>query len=150
MPQKLENFPPNWDDSGDECQHILLNRPWTITSEDEILTVVITFLKWTFNYDFWIRVTAHPEGNPNLPKPTDINKHNPLVESLSEALNDYKDFPEPHLNSHRLQILGKLLDFPFWENITPTMANTHLAYPNLAIDKFFGTDPDQDAEPLSN
>ena len=26
------------------------------------------------------------------------------------------------------------------------MANTHLAYPDLALDKFFGTDPDQDAE----
>ena len=26
------------------------------------------------------------------------------------------------------------------------MANTHLAYPNLASDKFSGTDPDQDAE----
>ena len=26
------------------------------------------------------------------------------------------------------------------------MANTHLAYPDLAIDKFCGTDPDQDAE----
>ena len=26
------------------------------------------------------------------------------------------------------------------------MANTHLAYPDLAIDKFSGTDPDQDAE----
>ena len=28
------------------------------------------------------------------------------------------------------------------------MANTHLDYPDLAIDKFSGTDPDQDAEPL--
>ena len=26
------------------------------------------------------------------------------------------------------------------------MAATHLAYPNLALDKFSGTDPDQDAE----
>ena len=26
------------------------------------------------------------------------------------------------------------------------MANTHLAYPDLAIDKISGTDPDQDAE----
>ena len=26
------------------------------------------------------------------------------------------------------------------------MANTHLAYPDLALDEFFGTDPDQDAE----
>ena len=26
------------------------------------------------------------------------------------------------------------------------MANTHLAYPDLTLDKFSGTDPDQDAE----
>ena len=26
------------------------------------------------------------------------------------------------------------------------MAATHLAYPDLALDKFSGTDPDQDAE----
>ena len=26
------------------------------------------------------------------------------------------------------------------------MANAHLAYPDLALDKFSGTDPDQDAE----
>ena len=26
------------------------------------------------------------------------------------------------------------------------MANTHLAYPDLAIDKFSGIDPDKDAE----
>ena len=26
------------------------------------------------------------------------------------------------------------------------MANTHLAYPDLVLDKFSGTDPDQDAE----
>ena len=28
------------------------------------------------------------------------------------------------------------------------MANTHLAYPDLALDMFSGTDPDQDAEPF--
>ena len=26
------------------------------------------------------------------------------------------------------------------------MANAHLAYPDLGLDKFSGTDPDQDAE----
>ena len=31
------------------------------------------------------------------------------------------------------------------EDIPITIANTHLAYPDLAIDKFSGTDPDQDA-----
>ena len=28
----------------------------------------------------------------------------------------------------------------------PTMANTHLVYPDLAIKNIFGTDPDRDAE----
>ena len=28
------------------------------------------------------------------------------------------------------------------------MANAHLAYPDLAMEKFSGTDPDQDAEPF--
>ena len=88
MPHKLDYLPPNWDDIEDECQHISLRCPWSITSEDETLTVVITCLKRTFNCDFWIKVTAQPEGNPNISKQIDINEHNPLLESLSEAQND--------------------------------------------------------------
>ena len=45
MPQHLENNPANWDEIDDECQHIPLNCPWTITSGNETLTVVITCLK---------------------------------------------------------------------------------------------------------
>ena len=88
MPQKSEKLPPIWDDIDGECQHIPLNCPWTITSGNETLTYIITCLKWTFNYNFWIRVTAHPEGYSNNSKQTDINKHNPLLVSLSEALDD--------------------------------------------------------------
>ena len=116
MPLKLEKLPPNWDDIEGECQHIPLNCPWTITSENGTLTVVITCLKWTFNYDFWIRVTAHSEGNPSISKQKDINKQNPLHVSLSEALDDYEEFPEPHLGSHQLHILGELLDSLFWRH----------------------------------
>ena len=113
MPQKIEILPPNWDDIDDECQHILLNCPWTITSENETLPVVITWLKWTITYDFWIRVTAHPKGKPNISKQIDINQHHLILASLSEALNDYEDFPEPHLNSYQLHTLGELLDSLF-------------------------------------
>ena len=113
MPKKSENLPPNWDDIDNECQHIPLNCPRTITSEDGTLTVDITCLKWTFNYDFWIRVTAHPEGNPSIVNQIEINKHNPLLVSLFEALDDYEDFPEPHLNSYQLHILGGLIDSLF-------------------------------------
>ena len=110
MPQKIENFPLNWNVIEDECQQIPLSFPWTITSEDETLQVVITCLKWTLNYDFWIRVTAHAEENPNSSKQKDLNKHNPLLEALSEALDDNEDFPEPYLNPYQLPILGELLD----------------------------------------
>ena len=114
MPQKLENLPPNWDDIGDECQHVPLNCPWTITSDRETLMVVITCLEWTFSFDFWIRVTAHPERDPNISKQININQHHLLLSFLSEALKDYEDFPEPDLNSYQLHFLGQLLDSLFW------------------------------------
>ena len=113
MTQKSENLSLNWDDIDGECQFIPLNCPWTITSGNETLTVVTTCLKWTFNYDLRIRVTAHPEGNHNISKQIDISKHNPLLVSLSEALDDYEDFPEPHLNSYQLHIFVELLDSLF-------------------------------------
>ena len=79
MRYKFENYPPNWDNIDDECQHIPFNCPWSIISESETLTVVITYLKWTFNYSFWIRVTAPPEGKPNIWKQIDINQRHPLI-----------------------------------------------------------------------
>ena len=148
MPQKIEDLPPNWDDIEEECQHAPLNCPWTITCENGTLAFIITSLKWTFNYDFWIRVTAYAEENPKIPKQININKHHTLLESLSEALNDYVSFPVPHLNCHQLHISGELLDFLFREDKNPKIANTHLAHPDLALDKFSGTDPDLDAEAL--
>ena len=58
-------------------------------------------------------MTAHPEGNPKISRQIDINQHNPLLVPLSEALDDYENFPEPHLNSYQLHILGELLDSLF-------------------------------------
>ena len=113
MPLKIEDLPPNWDDIEEECQHVPLNCPWIITCEDGTLAVIITSLERTFSYDFWLRVTAHPEENPNTPRQTDINKHHLLLESPSEALKDYVKFPEHHLNSHQLHLRGELLDFFF-------------------------------------
>ena len=82
MPQSFENFPPNWDDIEEECQHVSLNCPWAIDCEDGTLAFNINCLKWTFNDDFWIRGTAQPEENPNISQPIDIDKHHPLLESL--------------------------------------------------------------------
>ena len=38
------------------------------------------------------------------------------------------------------------MHFLFLGHRIPTIANTHLAYPDVAIDKLSGTDPEQDAE----
>ena len=113
MPQNFESLPPDWEAIKEECQHIPLACPWTITCKDGTLEFIITSLEWTFNYDFWIRVTAHPEGNPNNLKQINIDKHHFLLESLSEALYDYVEYSETHLNSLQLHILGELFDFLF-------------------------------------
>ena len=113
MPQNFENLPLNWDDIKEDCKHISLACPWTISCKDGTLEFIFTSLEWTFNHDFWIRVTVHSEGNPNNSKQINIDNHHPLFESLSEALNDYVKLPEPHLNSLQLHILGELLDFLF-------------------------------------
>ena len=113
MPQKIEDLLLNWDDIEEECQHIPPKCPWTVACEDGTLTFIITSLEWTFNYGFWIRVTAHPEENPIFSKQINFDKHHPLLETLSEAVNNYVKIPEPHLNSLQLHTLGELLDFLF-------------------------------------
>ena len=112
MPQYFEDLPPNWEDIKEDCEHISLACPWTISCKDGTLEF-ITSLEWTFNHDFWIRVTVLSEGSPNTPKRISIDKHHFLLESLSEALIDYVKLPEPHLNFLQLHILEKLLDFLF-------------------------------------
>ena len=113
MPQNFENLPPNWDDIKEDCEHISLACPWTISCKDGTLEFIITSLEWTFNHDFWIGVTVHSEENPNISKQINIDNHHPLLESLSEALNDYVKLPELHLDFLQLHIIGELLDFLF-------------------------------------
>ena len=113
MSQNFENLPPKWDDIKEDCEHISLTCPWTFTCKDGTLEFIITSLEWTFNYDFWIRVTAHPEGNPNNLQQINLDKYHFLLESLSEALYDFVKYSEPHLNPYQLHILGELFDFLF-------------------------------------
>ena len=112
----------------------------------ESITVNITYLKWTFIYLFWIRVEIHPQGNPTASQLLDIDEPQPLLKSLSTALLIYYKFPEPHLNESQVHVYGELMDrLSYKVNWIKIMANTHVAYPDLALDKFFGSDLDQDA-----
>ena len=77
-----------------------MNFPRTIAFHDGNLSVIVTCLKWTFNYDFWIRVTVYPEENPQISKQAETWEYSLLLESLSESLFKYYNFPEPHLKDY--------------------------------------------------
>ena len=81
-----------------ECKYLPVNCHWTTPSTDASLTVITTCLKWTFNYDFCVRLIAHSQGAQNVSKQKDLDDHQTLRSSLTDALTLYKVFPEPLLN----------------------------------------------------
>ena len=116
MPKKFESSITHLDELPEEkCKQIPLNCIWTITSQDTNLTVIITCLKWTFNLEFCLGVTAYQLGAPNIPKQRDLDVHHPLLRSSTDALHSYEAFLEPHLNSHQLEILEELIKYLYFE-----------------------------------
>ena len=96
------------DDGFEKIKHF--NCPWTITTHNEIVTVNIIYLQWTFNYDFGIHVEIHPQGNPKASQLLNINEIHQLFKSLATALLNYYEIPEPHLNEFQLHVYGELMD----------------------------------------
>ena len=112
MPKKSESSKTHLDDlPEEECNHIPLNCIWPITSQDTNQTVIITSLKWTFNFEFCVRVTAYQLGAPYISKQIDLDDHHPLLRSSTDALHLYEAFPEPHLKSHQLESLEELMEY---------------------------------------
>ena len=112
MPKKSESSVTLLDDLPEEdCNHFPLTCIWPITSQDTNQTVILTCLKWTFNFEFCVRVTAYHLGTPHIPKQIDLDHHHSLLRSLTDALHSYEAFPEPHLNSHLLESLEELMDY---------------------------------------
>ena len=112
MPQKIDSTLLDWDKiPEDECQHNTLNSSWTTTSKNKGVTVVQTLSNMAFNYNFCVPVTAHPQGSTNNSKQIDIDDYHPLLRSSTDGLSLYGAFPEPHFNTHRLDILEKLSEY---------------------------------------
>ena len=112
MPKKLKSSITHLDDlPEEECKHIQLNCIWPITSQDTNPTVIITCLKWTFNFEFCVRVTAYQLGAPNISKKIDLDDHHPLLRSLTDAHHLYEAFAEPHLTSRQLESLEGLIEY---------------------------------------
>ena len=112
MPKKSESSITHLDElPEEECKHIPLNCIWPITSQDTNQTVIITCLKWTFNIEFCVRVTAYQLGAPNFSKQIDLDDHHLLPRSLTDALHLYEAFREPHIISHQLENLEELMEY---------------------------------------
>ena len=135
MPQKFERLMLDLDGTlEDECKQISINCYWTVNSKAKNLTIIITCLKWTFNYDFCVRITAIPQRAPNVSKQIDLDDDHSLLRPLTDALSIYQVFHEPHLNKHRIEILGESIEYLDLKSDWKNLAHTHLAYPNLALD----------------
>ena len=112
MPKKFKSSITHLDDvPKEECKHIHLNCVWLITSQHTNLTVIINCLKWSFNFEFCVRVTAYHLGAPNISKQKDLDDHHPLLRSLTDALLLKEAFPEPHLTSQQLESLEQLMEY---------------------------------------
>ena len=92
----------------DEIQHF--NCPWTISSNNDSITVNITHLKWTFTYDFWVRVENHAQGNFTASRLLNVDELHPLLKSPATALLNYYEFPESHSNEFQLHVYGELMN----------------------------------------
>ena len=94
MPEQSESSITHLNELPEEdCKHISLNCIWPITSQDTNLTVIVTCLKRTFNFEFCIRVTAYQLGSPNISKQIDLDDHHPLLRSLTDALHLHEASP---------------------------------------------------------
>ena len=63
---------------------------------------------------------------------------------MTDALSFYEAFAEPDLNTHELDILADITEDLDLKVDGNKMAHTHPASLDLALDKFSGTDSDQD------
>ena len=90
---------------------IELNCPWTLTvpsgaSHD----FMITKLRWSFEYPFWLTASIYPIDNHAKPIILDIRRKILGFAQLFITLTVYKKYPEPHLTQHDIHTLRELME----------------------------------------
>ena len=58
-----------------------------------------------------MRVPANPLGAPIVSKQIDLDDDQSWLRSLTDALNLYEIFPEPHLITYQIEILEELIEY---------------------------------------
>ena len=71
---------------------------------------MITKLRWSFEYPFWLTVSIYPIENPAKAIMLDKKRETLAFAKLFITLTLYKRYPEPHLTQHDIHTLRELMD----------------------------------------
>ena len=71
---------------------------------------MITKLRWSIEYPFWLTASIYPIENPAKPTILGIKRETLAFAKLSITLTLYKRCPEPHLTQHDIHTLRELMD----------------------------------------
>ena len=94
-----------------KIEEIELNCPWTITVPSGVSHgLVLTKLRWSFQYPFWLTTNIYPIDNPAKPIILDIKRETLAFAKPFITLTLYKKYPEPHLTQHDIHTLRELMD----------------------------------------
>ena len=99
----------NYDEN--KTEEIELDCPWSITIPSGASHYfMITKLRWSFEYTFWLTASIYPIDNPAKPIILDIKRKTLAFAKLFITLTLYKKYPEPHLTQHDIHTLRELMD----------------------------------------
>ena len=71
---------------------------------------MITKLRWSFQYPFWLTASIYPIDNPANPFIPDIKRETLAFAKLFITLALYKKYTETHLIQHDIHTLRELMD----------------------------------------
>ena len=92
-------------------EEIELNYPWIITVPSGAnQNFMITKLRWSSEYSFWLTPSIYPIENPAKPIILDNKRETLAFANLFITLTLYKRYPEPHLTQHDIHTLRELMD----------------------------------------
>ena len=94
-----------------KIKKIELNYPWTITvpsgaSHD----FMISKLRWSFEYPFWLTASICPIENPAKPIILDIKRETLAFAKRFITLTLYKRYPQPRRTQHNIHTLQELMN----------------------------------------
>ena len=111
-PRITQIYPPPtiyWDTLWEKkYEELSFNCPWTIFVAENNKQFLITYIRWTWTYEFKICVHFERYDLPDKKYQKQIYKDTLLYASLAASLLSYEQRPERHITKFDLLVLGEL------------------------------------------